>query len=75
MICLLNCPFELTTQTGKGTAADKLRLVLVYLLTAESLPSTEQLRPVEDALRNPPLSHPNHALRNRKDALRTSRGF
>lgn len=39
-------------QTGKGTAADKLRLVLVYLLTAEALPATEQLRPVEDALRN-----------------------
>lgn len=38
-------------QGGKGTAADKLRLVLVYLLTTESLPSEEQLRPIEDALR------------------------
>ncbi len=41
-------------QKGTGTAMDKLRLVLVYLLTAEALPSEDTLRPVEDALRAPP---------------------
>lgn len=38
-------------QGDKGTAMDKLRLVLVYLLTAESLPSEDELRPLESALR------------------------
>ncbi len=35
----------------KGSATDKLRAVLVYLLTAESLPGEEEFRPVESALR------------------------
>lgn len=38
-------------QGDKGTATDRLRLVLVYLLTAESLPSDAELAPIESSLR------------------------
>jgi hypothetical protein len=38
-------------QGQKGTAMDRLRLVLVYLLTAEALPSEDELRPIQTALR------------------------
>lgn len=38
-------------QTGQGSVVDKLRLVLVYLLSTQDLPTSDQLQPVEDALR------------------------
>ena len=37
-------------QAGHGTATDRLRLALVYLLTCETLPSDSELAPVETAL-------------------------
>lgn len=37
-------------QGGHGTATDKLRLALVYLLTCESLPSDADFQTVEAAL-------------------------
>lgn len=43
--------FIIAAQGDKGTATDKLRLVLVYLLTAEAVPSEDDFRPVEAALR------------------------
>lgn len=43
--------FFIAAQGDKGTATDKLRLVLVYLLTAEAVPSEDDFRPVEAALR------------------------
>jgi len=56
--CFCNCTcteqlllFFIAAQGDKGTATDKLRLVLVYLLTAEAVPSEDDFRPVEAALR------------------------
>lgn len=43
-------------QGGRGTAMDRLRLVLVYLLTAEALPSEEELRPIQSALGDRPCT-------------------
>ena len=40
-------------QAGHGTATDRLRLALVYLLTCEALPSDAELAPVETALSAP----------------------
>ena len=37
-------------QAGSGTATDRLRLTLVYLLTCETLPSDADLAPIETAL-------------------------
>ncbi|KAK9829342.1 hypothetical protein WJX72_005270 [[Myrmecia] bisecta] len=41
---------ESTVQGSKGTPTDKLRLVLVYLLTCEVLPTDADFRRIEDAL-------------------------